>query len=239
VRGLGWVGAARVAGSVVGPVMPEPKTKDYDVRAALVSALLTSGAARNDIRHELTLDTYSSGGRADVVLLGDTRIIGFELKSGSDVLDRCEAQCAAMDRAFDAYMVIADIAVAKQRPTRAGNHWVYFRDGSFTQHPEEHGYRADCWGAFDMNWLGAWIGTFASRGTAPMWMASTLWANEVCPLTGSRRRYAALEAIRENFTLAEVRRHTVKQLRARAPGKWDVAFWARYDDAAAAALLAA
>jgi hypothetical protein len=209
----------------------DPKTKDYDVRAAVVSALLGAGIPRGDIRHELTLDTYSSGGRADLVLLRDTRIVGFELKSGSDVLDRCDAQCRAMDRAFDAYMVIADISLAKTPPASGSNHYVYFRsaDGLFTQYPEQHGYRDDTWKPFDMNWLGGWIDTFASRGTSPMWMASTLWANEVCLLTGSRTRFHALEAIREGCTLKEVRKHTIKQLRSRCLGLWDEAFWTRFD----------
>ena len=212
--------------------MTQPKTKDYDVRAAVVSALLANGVPRGDIRHELTLDTYSSGGRADLVILRDTRIVGIELKSGSDVLDRCEAQSLAMDRAFDVYMVIADISLAKVRPTIGSHHWIYFRasDGLFTQHPEQHGYRGTDWTPFNIHWLTTYAGTFASRGTSPMWMASTLWADEVRPLTGSQTRCRALDTIRESFPLKDVRKHTVKQLRARNLGKWELAFWNRYDD---------
>jgi hypothetical protein len=217
-----------------------PKSKDYDVRAAVVSALLAGGIPRSDIRHELTLDTYSSGGRADLVVLRDTRIIGIELKSGSDVLDRCEAQCRGMDLAFDAYMVLADVSLIKPRARSSNGHWVYFSstNGLFSQYPEQLGYCGGNWRPFDMMWLGAWIGSFTSRGTSPMWMASTLWANEVCALTGSRTRYKALEAIREGFTLKEVRRHTIAQLRGRSIGKWDLAFWQRYDAVSAADSLA-
>ena len=76
------------------------RSKDFDVRRAIVRRLLDAGIDRRDIRHELTLDTSSSGGRVDLVVLRDRRLIGIEIKSGGDKLDRLAGQLVAMRRVF-------------------------------------------------------------------------------------------------------------------------------------------
>ena len=90
------------------------KTNDLDLRIAVVQQLLAEGLTRRDIRHELTLDSHSSGGRADIIVFGkDDRlqknfIGGIEIKSGRDVLDRCDDQGDSYGRAFDRMIYVID-----------------------------------------------------------------------------------------------------------------------------------
>lgn len=44
--------------------MASIKTNDCDLRRAVVAALISSGVPRDAIRHEITLDSSSSGGRS-------------------------------------------------------------------------------------------------------------------------------------------------------------------------------
>ena len=55
-------------------------------------ALLDAGVPRDAIRHEITLDSSSSDGRADMVVALDRCITGIEIKSGKDTLDRLDSQ---------------------------------------------------------------------------------------------------------------------------------------------------
>jgi hypothetical protein len=88
--------------------MPTTKTKDFDIRAALTKTLIDNGIERRDIRHEIPLDTSSSEGRADMVVLTSQKLFGFEIKSGSDTLDRCDRQMISYAQAFDGYGIISD-----------------------------------------------------------------------------------------------------------------------------------
>ena len=47
----------------------KPQTIDYDLRACVVRRALGAGIPRDYIRNEITLDTYSSGGRVDLVII--------------------------------------------------------------------------------------------------------------------------------------------------------------------------
>ena len=51
--------------------MTQPRTRDPEIRRALVTDLLALGVPREAIRHERTLDMNSVGGRADIVLALD------------------------------------------------------------------------------------------------------------------------------------------------------------------------
>lgn len=103
----------------------QPKTKDIDLRLFLTRALLDAGIPRGDIRHEAPLDTYSCDGRADMVVLADNWLVGVELKSGSDKLDRCATQARQYTARFDQVFLVADIAL-RPEPKRlvvAGGEW--------------------------------------------------------------------------------------------------------------------
>ena len=59
--------------------MAAKKTNDYDLRRAVVAALLAGGVARDAIRHEITLDSASRGGRVDLVIADDAALFGVEI----------------------------------------------------------------------------------------------------------------------------------------------------------------
>ena len=108
--------------------MASSKSKDYDIRAAAVRHLLEHGWGRNCIRHELTLETSSSGGRADLVLLHDAGLVGIELKSACDTLDRCADQARTYGMAFDHRILLIDSRhVAKDHTgwPRGPKCWAY------------------------------------------------------------------------------------------------------------------
>lgn len=88
--------------------MKSPRTKDIDLRIAITSRLLASGWDRRDIRHELTLDSSSTDGRADMVLLDERWLTGIEIKSGADRLDRCEEQGRRYHARFDSSLLVMD-----------------------------------------------------------------------------------------------------------------------------------
>jgi hypothetical protein len=203
-------------------------SKDYDVRAALTRDLLACGIPRSDIRHEITLDTSSSGGRADMVLLRDTAIIGIELKSGSDVLDRCDAQLGAMSKAFDECLVIVDVRIAGEKPSYK---WLFYRH-DLSQFSRDHQIDArwSRWVPFSIEWACGPYGSFKSRETSPRGMATLLWAAELSALAGPLR-CRALDHIHENVPLKTVRPHVIQALRKRCLNRWEEAFWKRFDQA--------
>jgi hypothetical protein len=91
------------------------KSHDFDIRAAIVRELMRHGILRHDIRHEITLDSNSSGGRADiVVILNDAVLAGIEIKSGAESLARCVQRLDAYARAFDAPVFVVDAAIARR-----------------------------------------------------------------------------------------------------------------------------
>lgn len=87
------------------------KSNEYDIRAAIVRHLLADGWKREHIRIEIPLCTASSGGRADILCIGDDYIGCIELKSGKDKFCRkaLKEQCRPYKRAFDYCAVVADI----------------------------------------------------------------------------------------------------------------------------------
>jgi hypothetical protein len=103
--------------------MKSPRTKDIDVRIAITSRLLASGWKRRDIRHELTLDSSSSDGRADMVLLDEDWLTGIEIKSGADRLDRCEEQARRYHARFDSSLLVMDPRHEPPNPPPIQHEW--------------------------------------------------------------------------------------------------------------------
>ena len=206
------------------------KSKDYDIRAAVVSALLESGVPRRDIRHELTLDTNSDGGRSDVVFLRDGGINTIEIKSGSDKLDRLKAQLDTYGRAFDRVYVVADETHADD--VFGGALWW-----------------ADFWRSEAAQFVGGWRGDLiprcpdfirnyqyrrCSEHTSPAAMARLMWRDEAMRVSQrlggpGGTRCGAIDWMRENACLAGLRPLVINELRARVPNRWEEAFWTRFD----------
>lgn len=204
-----------------------PRTKDFDLRAALVRRLIAGGITRRNIRHELTLDTASSGGRADVVVIHDTHLTGIEIKSGADTLERLPEQIDCYLRSFDSMGLFVD---ERHRAGTARMHRA--RIGYFcpTNDVLEERYSSlldialhrDAWGH----------PPYGSPYTAPAMMARLLWADEVIGVAGrGKTREAAMRIIREECSLKHVRAGVVAALRGRCLNRWEESFWKRFDDA--------
>lgn len=204
------------------------KSDDYTIRAACVTQLLARGFTRASIRHEITLDTSSSGGRADIVVLADAGIAGIEIKSGRDTLDRCETQARQYKRAFDRLLLVADrrhvpLGDYNARP----KHWgavACYDAGALT---DIHAHINPIW---PINAMGA------SDDTSPFGMLSLLWANEACVAVAScgvltKTRCIAIPRGAEHMSLKEIRAQVVKLLRARHLNRWEEAFWRKFDAA--------
>lgn len=201
-----------------------PKSKDFDLRACLVSQLLREGIARSDIRHEITLDTSSSGGRADVLVFRNDKLHGFELKSAADTLDRLKEQRSSYSRAFDFVHVIAD----KRHHNRMGGHmW-----GSQAYCHERKAIV--CWHSDKLEATVFPAYFTESSDTAPCAMASLLWRDEagtVCAALGQKRttRHSAIQWIREYTCLNQLRPLVIAEMRLRPHSAWEAAFWTRFD----------
>ena len=195
------------------------KSNDFDIRAAIVASLLEDGVERKCIRHEITLDSSSSGGRADLVIL-TRNVLGIEIKSGRDRLDRLKEQFRRYERAFDHAAVVVD----QTKEKRLG----YARNSTIWDHDRKAFVRT-------------WQNSFArpdrycfSRHTSIVDMARLMWRDEAVDVAwalgercGTRER--AISWMRENATLASMRPLVIRKLRERAPNRWEEAFWQRFD----------
>jgi hypothetical protein len=153
--------------------MAAAKTHDFEIRAAIVRELLRHGVPPRDMRHEITLDSNGSGGRADIVaMLSDTVLAGIEIKSASDNLAQCVEQLDAYERAFDAplFVIEARLAQRLERPER------------------ERVRRCPVSSSGDL-----WPATPATRASAaPVdGMGRRLWGNEIETLLGRETSRAA------------------------------------------------
>lgn len=227
--------------------MKQKKTKDFDVRAALVRRLLQSGVPRGDIRHEITLDTNSSDGRADLVVLQDKRIAGVEIKSGSDNLNLLDSQLAAYQSAFDAVMVVSDMrhldgVLDKLSDSRCGffcperqdffsvYRYNVARDGEVVDRVyKENQFCPSDSIFYRVGWRGYSWDRISSSRTAPCAMARLLWRDELVKIAGCATRSAALDRASEHMSLAQLRPGVVAALRGRVLSRWEEAFWTKYD----------
>ncbi len=211
------------------------KTKEFDMRCIVTRQLFAEGFKREHIRHELTLDTSSSGGRSDIVLLLDNIIAGIEIKSASDTTKLIPEQRRAMGRAFDRRCVIMDAALREKSGARydllwcnEAQQWVTGLSGGLVPH---HSAKPICHEIFP-RWH---KNNFVGYATSHVDMLSLLWRNEAVELaarSGGPRggtRYDAIIWMKENLTLKIVRAGVTQALRARVHSKWEQKFWAAFD----------
>lgn len=200
--------------------MKQGRTKDFDLRAHCVAALLGLGLPREAIRHEITFDTSSSGGRADIVVLREEALIGIEIKSGSDTLDRLALQGPAYRKRFDHTILVHDDrhtgALAEMRCSCLAG-WELLTPDHVA----------------DSRILRATIfprGYFHRSGDlSPARMLSLLWASEIRGLGQCNTRWAGIDHMSEVMPLRDIRKGVAGLLRTRSLNLWEDAFWCRFD----------
>lgn len=210
------------------------KSKDYDIRAAVVRWLLANGFKREQIRHEITMDTASAGGRCDMLLLATNALIAVEIKSGSDKLDRLKDQETAGEMAADYFWLFADMRHKKDLPYTRTRFLV---DGQKIMNDYANQEATLVWSngiPYENKWGGG-----RSTTTTPRRMASLLWKSETdwlalaCEIPkGSRCKVIA--AIQEQESLSSIRSIVTDLLRKRKLSKWEESFWVRFDAEAVA-----
>ena len=201
-------------------------SKDFEVRSCLVRQLIADGVPRRDIRHELTLDTSSSGGRADVVALLYGFIHGFEIKSGADTLDRPTLQVERYERCFDHVHVVADKRHGEAVRTTYRGSLAYCHDRRLI---------VDWWNSQPARLHLEGNRACRSRETAPGPMARLLWRCETEVVTSAlgcrhKTRFDAIEYLRESASLKQIRPLVIEALRQRQLSAWERAFWRKFDD---------
>jgi hypothetical protein len=198
-------------------------SRDFDLRSCLVRQLLSAGVGRRDIRHELPLDTGSSGGRANVVVLQTHALHGYELKSGQDTLTRLPQQIRRYGQSFDHVHIVAD-----ERHLVAIN-----GDDSWRTVTYRHERR--CLSRLlSSNPVECVLMARRSWTTAPCFMARLLWRDEAVRIgkilgVDKKTREGIIDWIAENACLRELRPLVVAELRTRELSAWESGFWQRFD----------
>ncbi|MDE3023420.1 MAG: hypothetical protein KGI54_16490 [Pseudomonadota bacterium] len=202
------------------------ESDDYEVRKATVECLINSGIPRVDIRHEITLDTSSSGGRADLVVLRDGCLCGLEIKSAKDTLDRCAIQKEAYQKAFDLSVLIVD---EKWSPLNSEGFWDRERaQRLWHNHLVYTNGKIGDW--FDGAFHGISSSRFSrSRQLSAERMLSLLWASEIKFTFGASARHKGIKAAAETIAIREIRQGVITALRKRELNRWEEAFWKRFD----------
>lgn len=213
---------------------PIPRSKDFDIRAGLVRALLAAGVKRECIRHELTLDSSSSDGRADIVIIGAEALIGVEIKSGSDNFDLLPQQTERYRCRFDRMVIALD---SRHSEAWGAHNWEITThwsrccvgwDGSAT---EVNTSIHECgWAAMTQTRTRSHSHLRLSAAA----MLSLLWANEACAVAADlgvncSTRSKAIPYAAENFSIHEIRKAVAAQLLARRLNRWEESFWCRFD----------
>jgi len=213
------------------PLKRDKYSDEYDVRACVVSALLAWGVPRNKIRIEIPLDHNSSGGRADIIVIGD-RLRCIEIKSGKDIFDKSvNKQVAGYKRVFDSVALVADLRHRKveEKPCRSNwdmvcgsychetksmlGRWAHYEEKpkSIQHHDRLFDYPA------------------VSHMTSPLDMACILWAGEIKRLTGWKSKSGFIQHATENLSLKQVRDLVRTAMIERPFNKWEEKFWTRFD----------
>ena len=217
------------------------RTNDIDLRLVVTRALLAAGHPREAIRHEITLDSSSSDGRADMVLALDRALIGIELKSGKDTLDRLESQRERYGRRFDRLCLVIDarhepgpLDYAAHNALRFGTVRV-FDSGSLRRGRCMGGIHPAPWELDERRW------SDASPGLSPFAMLSMLWQIEteraahdlfkhgLIPVGPVGTRCRAIPHMAEHASIAALRPRIAAALRSRPLNRWEEAFWKRFD----------
>ena len=227
--------------------MAAKKTNDYDLRRAVVAALLAGGVARDAIRHEITLDSASRGGRVDLVIADDAALFGVEIKSGQDTLSRLAEQSARYRRCFDHVTLVIDARHETAAEFGADREWsqdtraitsvVVFDAAEGFRDVKDWHYR----GVSNAPWLpSARRQSQKLAGTSPSLSAHAmlclLWQEEVAaigktlfPQRFPAARCKAIPKLSELASLSQLRPLVAAALRRRQQNRWDEDFWRRYD----------
>lgn len=212
------------------------KNRDADIRMALVQRLLARGIERCSIRHEITLDSHSSDGRADLVVLRPGQIIGVEIKSASDKLDRLEKQRPRYSARFDRIVLICD---ERHKPWSTSDYYGWQGWECCTARSTDSGVIE-----FDENY---WTGLGAFQHPADGWdrsghlsaraMLEMLWADEVRGMRGSATatRTSCIPWLADNLPMKDIRAGVAAALGARQLNRWEERFWSAFDAAREAA----
>ena len=206
-------------------------TKDYDLRAALVRVLLNAGVPRSDIRHEVTLDSASSDGRADMVVVRPNTLIGLEIKSCVDKLDRLETQTGRYSSRFDfiglVYSNRHSAAVEKMR--WKGWLTIEAKIGEDMSIDFAGGFYGPQW-----IWLEDELRGYHRRNVSPACMLEML--DRSCVLDVARKlgyagstRSGAIPMLAEHHSIRQIRAEVAWMLQHRGLNRWEEAFWARFD----------
>jgi hypothetical protein len=209
-----------------------PRSKDFDIRAGLVRALLHYGLERRQIRHELPLDTYSSDGRADIVILGHEALIGAEIKSGSDTFDRLVDQAESYGCRFDDKVLVKDIRHReKAAPGWNYSHILMDWDGAIsTIWRNEHLDQRNQLSALLDGTRRQWV----PRRQSPVALLSLLHCDEVEAAAAwcgfkVKTRHRAISLLAQEVPLKTIRRQVIAMLGLRELNRWEKAFWTRFD----------
>lgn len=201
---------------------------DFDIRCCLVNQFIAQGISRSDIRHELTLDSSSSGGRSDMTVFYLGKLHGIEIKSAADTLERLKLQRERYERAFDCVHIVVDKKHIE--PAQKIAYWAeaycHEKRGLVSWN-----YWAKDYTDIQLNLANS---RSESRETTVISMAHLLWRSETESITdqlGCKRktRVAGINYIRENTSLAQLRPLIVQTLRQRILSAWESSFWHRYD----------
>ena len=222
------------------------RRRNQSLRSAVVRQLLGHGVPREAIRHEITFDMSSSDGRGDIIVALDQMLIGIELKSGSDTLDRLEMQRGRYRRRFDRLCLVIDKRLVPAEDEYWLNGWsfelkfgsiVVFSDGDLSQIPS---YSTLPWVEQDH----PCFPKGPSDHQAPAATLALLWANEVTDVhdrlardgaierIGNRTRCKLIPHIAEHASISNIRPLVAQALRNRQPNKWELEFWRRFDASA-------
>lgn len=224
-----------------------PKTNDIDLRLAVTRALLDAGYPREAIRHEITLDSSSSDGRADMVLATDRALIGIEIKSGKDTLERLESQRERYGARFDRMALVIDerhapADYAAGQAMRFGVIRIFAGGRLLDRWDDDRSRHLPTWG--DAPWVLSRypVRSFgATERMSPHAMLSMLWADEALtiaaelvasgavPPTGGGQRYRVVPHLAEHASIAQLRPRIAAALRSRKLNRWEEAFWAKFD----------
>ncbi len=208
------------------------KSNEFDIRRAVVAGLLKSGVHRRDIRIEIPLDTNSSAGRADIVVLLDKKIGCIELKSGRDKFCRVaiRAQTDIYRRSFDYCATIVDKIHKKE--TIEERSWGKQRVSNWDDITAEYHHDTgliveDCgqYGPREIHFLPIKLFNRMSHRTCVYDMLSILWKHDI----GRGTKCGTIEKWRQEKSLIEVREIVIAALHDRPFNKWEEKFWSQYD----------
>jgi len=210
------------------------KSCEDDIRKAIVLELLKRGIKRKHIRLEIPLDTASSCGRADIVIL--TNKIGcIELKSGKDKYcqDALKKQMEGYKRAFDGILSCVDVSHRRIKEVKDNSYTGYHTESNWQQPDLQYCHESkqvQCMsGGEPYDFIGQMF-RFQGRNTSTYDMARMLWKCEAQEIIGyNGNKWDIIQDMRENGVLSKLRPKIIKQLKSRPLNEWEIKFWDFFD----------